>query len=837
MRSDISLFSLNANLKQKDSIVIPKGAYLNNKNLTSLVIPKCVEVIEADAFAGSSLVQVSFEKDSHLREIHAHAFANCLSLKDVNFDSSLKSLFPLDIVTTKKTHINRRKNFWWSPPKESQFIEIGPHAFAGCTSLQKIIIPASVGHIGKEAFAKCGLKEVGFLSRHTLPFLAPGAFRDCIHLSCLRVFDSVCNSLIAWKENNLAFLPNPFIGCTSLFQRCMQINLCASPSSQELNSHSRRESASESNSSHFLHDLQDIFLPTRHLKIIPDLIRDKSSNLDTISNNRWATSLVIPASLFTLRQMTSSFPNVRDLITFRASNLKSISSETFRAHRKITTLFLPSSLLIISRYGFANCTLRQIQFEKHPQLEIIDESSFAGVPKNDSFDQNSFSLKTIIIPQNVRVIGRSAFSWSGLTSICFAPTGKLQVIRDQAFFQCSNLTMIQIPLSVTCVHYGAFFGSNIKHIIFESNSQLISIGSDAFRQCKNLTSIAIPSTVKRIGNRAFAQSALNMIQFESNSSLQILEDAVFEECMSLFEVHFPDSLSSIGSGTFFRSAIQSVIFPNTSCFGLIPNRMFSSCRNLKEIHIPDSVEVIGTSAFAYSTLETILFTPSSKLILIRDNAFLECDKMGSIQLPSSVLTIGAHAFRDSTISSITFLDQYSQFFWDGTTVRDMESNVREDNQMNYRSANAMLQTIGKGCFLGCFQLLSIHLHPSIREIGASAFSQTGLETIEFESGTILKTIEEEVFSDCPQFTSITIPASVISIQSQAFARSAISRVNFDPQTQIQHIHGLAFEGCPLLEVPTEFDLLTKRRKYEKPFSQPNYPEQPSLLVGHDDNNR
>ena len=68
--------------------------------------------------------------------------------------------------------------------------------------------------------------------------------------------------------------------------------------------------------------------------------------------------------------------------------------------------------------------------------------------------QNCTSLTSVIIPENVELIGNGAFSRSGLTSINIP--NSVKEIGAHAFLRCPNLTRVNIGNGVTSILTQAF---------------------------------------------------------------------------------------------------------------------------------------------------------------------------------------------------------------------------------------------------------------------------------------------------------------------------------------------------------------------------------------------
>ena len=99
-----------------------KKLYLNNEELTELVIPEGITEIKNKAFYGCSSL-ISIKLPASVTSIGSDAFRNCSSLISIDIPNSVSS--------------------------------IGEQAFYFCSSLTSIKLPASVTSIGSDAFSGC----------------------------------------------------------------------------------------------------------------------------------------------------------------------------------------------------------------------------------------------------------------------------------------------------------------------------------------------------------------------------------------------------------------------------------------------------------------------------------------------------------------------------------------------------------------------------------------------------------------------------------------------------------------------------------------------------------
>ena len=138
---------------------INEAAFLNNKDITSVVIPASVYRIGKDAFSGcKSMESLKFGMNASLRVIGESAF--------------------------KRTAITSLKL-----PAKLETIEAG--AFNDCGSLARVDFPGSLTKIGNEAFYGCALTEIEFPRR--VAVIGNKAFFNCKSMQTATVFNGDCS--------------------------------------------------------------------------------------------------------------------------------------------------------------------------------------------------------------------------------------------------------------------------------------------------------------------------------------------------------------------------------------------------------------------------------------------------------------------------------------------------------------------------------------------------------------------------------------------------------------------------------------------------------------------
>lgn len=204
----------------------------------------------------------------------------------------------------------------------------------------------------------------------------------------------------------------------------------------------------------------------------------------------------------------------------------------------------------------------------------------------------------------------------------------LTAIGDSSMYKCQGLKSIVIPDSVKYIGKYAFsLNQNLTNV--HLSSSLTNIDDLAFYLCQNLQSITITNSVKRIGNLAFGGCGLKNIELPN--SVNVLGDGAFASCTALCSVTLPESISQFGAGVFGSSGLKYITIPNS--IDSIPEGTFSGCHDLDSVTIPKNIRYVGNSAFRdCSSLTTISLPDSVKYI--GDYAFCGCVGMSAFNVRS-----------------------------------------------------------------------------------------------------------------------------------------------------------------------------------------------------------
>ncbi|MCR4645943.1 MAG: leucine-rich repeat protein [Oscillospiraceae bacterium] len=202
----------------------------------------------------------------------------------------------------------------------------------------------------------------------------------------------------------------------------------------------------------------------------------------------------------------------------------------------------------------------------------------------------------------------------------------------------------------------------IRHVVLEEG--LTCVADNAFADCTNLTLVELPDSLETIGDSAF-EGCTSLTRIDLPDNLTEIEWEAFRNCTSLKAVSFPESLTDIGSGAFqycsnlenvtFSGGLTSVgiqIFEETPWleeqlgkhdFVIVDGILIDASLKEGDIIIPEGVKIIGTNAFHSCDDLTSVKLPDS-LTEIGGGAFQFCESLTSITIPDGVTWIGNNAF-------------------------------------------------------------------------------------------------------------------------------------------------------------------------------------------------
>jgi len=578
---------------------------------------------------------------SGITTLGAGAFKNCVSLKSCD-TANLKpedQTFDLSVTSLSK---------------------IDAEVFSGCENLTgKLILPAGVTEVGKEAFKECkGLTQLDFSSASFLTKIDDNAFNGCVSLAGNLDLTGTALTTIG---------ASAFKGCDGL---------------------------------------------TGELKL--------ATTLETIGNSafeggKFGSGKDVTATLdFSgLSALTtigdSAFKDCKslegDLDLSSLSSLETIGAGAFMGCDGLTgKLNLAASLKTIGdsafeggKFGSGKDVVTNLSFAGMNALETIGNSAFKGCGSvSGSLDLSNLT--------NLKTIGAEAFTGCGkLDDLHLTGLSALETIGDSAFAGCKDLSgdvLLSASTKLTSIGANAFKGcGKLDALDLSGLSSLKSIGDSAFEGCAALLSSSMNFSASKdlgtIGANAFKgcegiNGPLTIYQLTDNDvkngkikGLTSIGDSAFENChltgnleltgavnlerigdFAFYvdspdngqfdgELKLPDSLTYIGEKAFYENGFggKDVALKLPASLKEIGEYAFKSQEVAREngygfskldVSAATSLETIGKGAFLHCVFEGELdLSGASNLGTIGDSAFNGCDKLTKVVLPGSLGNTGS----------------------------------------------------------------------------------------------------------------------------------------------------------------------------------------------------
>lgn len=688
--------------------VIGEDAFLDNDNITTIIIPKTVSQISEMAFRNcTALEYVYFISEeaktpaiADLSIIMRYAFDGCTALKKVDLSNC-------------KT------------------ITLDMYVFSGCTSLKEVVMMHKIGTMGDYAFSNCrSLTSADITGLHTA---GTGVFNNCTALKEVktafftdmgdRMFAN-CRGLEEIVVNTSNVSDNAFSGCTLLKKVTFGGTLEAGRS-LEVRIGSRAFFGCGL--------LEEVSLNGQKLVSIGDRAFENCVSLAEfeISNDGvvFGESVFVGTNCVLKMPAADGYERTADGAVYKGTTL-------VFAPKTITADFaVREGTKEIGAYAFSDCTFAD------------------GVPE------------LIVIPASVKKIGEGAFAHLAATSIVLSEN--ITEIPDYAFYD-TTITSVTIPAKVRILGESAFQGSmSLASVIFESGSALEEIGTNAFYDCNALTQITLPDGAAVMGSYVFG--GCYRLERVTLPSLTSLGASTFYGCIALSEVSFGANATATGTNTFFvgykGTDTDGNYVPQTNVLtsvtlgdkmSVLGSGVFAQCAQLVNVNLKN-ITVIGDNAFAgCSSLQTV--TGLDKVTYIGDAAFADCSNLSRLDL-TSALYIGNSAFyitdsgRSYTVVNVPAAVSIGNSAFAGGS----EATI---------ALPASLEYVGSGAFSNSSRLTSI----TVAGGNANYFSEDGVLYRNIIDGKTGKTqYELTAYPSARTAETYTIKEGTVSILANAFA--------------------------------------------------------------------
>ena len=567
-------------------------AFYERKNITSIVIPEGVKYIGENAFCEcTGLTSVTLPNS--IKKIGKDAFVNCTNLIDVNYTGNASEWGSTEFVSAASNPMSYAKNLCFNGValKDKVVFEegtetINAYAFAECTNITSVTIPASVTSIGAYAFYNCtNLKDVyyngdiaGWCSIDVVSSGAPLAYAKNLYIGGSLITGNIvipegvteiaayafcgCSGItgVRFPESLVTIGAGAFKNCTSLNNVTIPVNVADIDSLAFYGCTSLDNVTWNAADAYGVGNLNDNI---KTLTVGPDV-------------------KVLPSAILNTT-ITTLYYNAKNCNTDRkfvyCSNLSEVhigeSVERF------------GSLALYGTPFYNN--------EKNWTTIKTDGGTMKALIVDNCIIAAESASGNVVIPEGIRLIAGTAFAYCRMENIEFPES--LRFICDQAFNQCINIEKVEIPKNVEYIGYLAFYSlRSAKSYNVDEENEWYSSDSYGVLFNKDKTELIqyplgnkretyrVPNTVTKILDYAF-------------SGPSIADDKMGQEPSGyLVTVYIADSVEDIGYRCFyFTDTLINLNIGTNSNLKTIGKEAFLNCYKLSEkyLHIPEGVTEIG----------------------------------------------------------------------------------------------------------------------------------------------------------------------------------------------------------------------------------------------------
>jgi len=379
------------------------------------------------------------------------------------------------------------------------------------------------------------------------------------------------------------------------------------------------------------------FLPIEEVVVHPNnkllcslngvLYNKDLSNLIYYPKNKNAEGFTTPDSVITIK--SGACAGVKNLRYFTATkNVTTLEKGCFtNASVENVDLSACHRLYIISSLCFTLCRSLKTVLLPH-NLKAI---------KKLAFDVST--ITELELPDSIEKLGRNALSRNSLQKIKLPKN--LEVLGDRVFAGCKELVSIDLSMAVK-IHKKSFSEcSNLREFLCDDENEVFATVNGILYDKRSGTLLKCPNANEFDNGKLVIPDGVKVI------------DLAFDCCNNLTEVYIPDSVETMKRGAIFHCERLKKVYIGNGCSSI---DLFDYCPNIESIEIDkDNPYFISLDGVVFSKdMKRLIYFPRNKSIAsytvpvgvedIGKEAFKECNNIREIILPHTVKTISYSAF-------------------------------------------------------------------------------------------------------------------------------------------------------------------------------------------------
>jgi len=712
--------------------------------------------------------------------------------------------------------------------KNLPVVSIAKEAFKDAIGLTSISIPASVKHIGNDAFSGCSsLAKANFSSVKDL---------------CGITFDNIYANPL-YKSHNL-YVNNSKVTKLEVPNDVEEIEDFAFAGAGESITEIKLHSGVTKIGRDAFKDCKGYSLYYHDLNHILSIDYGEEGNPMANASNVYVSNGSLNNGVITIDKDVkfSAFKGAKWLKKVTFSGKVNIGKSAFWGCGELTTVEFSESMESIGDWAFQWCSnIENIVIPNSPNL-VIESSVFENCSKLKKatieaplsklpFGMFKYctSLSEVILTAATIEIGESVFE--GCTSLQSLPLDGIKIIGKNAFLSCSGIEALEIPATLESINSGAFSNcANLTDLTILERENTLDIEENGFspvkkdapRSDKSLNIYSNATTAPNANANAFVGYS-NIQLFYSGTGATGYDAAPW----SGFN---PTSFSKY-TITYFIDGVQHR-GPLSEQVGKPTPKVDDPTKTGWDFggwheDIPALMPNEDLEIHGYFTTERPIGGVKYFLISDKKEAIvIGCDNPTNVVISSSisvedndykVVSIEARAFKDATtlksidLSNATNLTSIGNaafagcsalesVAWSPAITEIADSMFCDCVKLSTFNIPENITSLGQYAFKNT-GITKLSLPKSIKTMGKDAFSWCGeLTEVEFMEGMDLPTLPRETFWKCSKLESFKLPTSTTIIDEKAFMDCTNLRILV--LDNIQTINSEAFSSCSNLKVIT-----------------------------------
>lgn len=404
------------------------------------------------------------------------------------------------------------------------------------------------------------------------------------------------------------------------------------------------------------------------------------------------------------------------LTSIQISNRIELGNEVYKNCQNVTSI--ESNASVYGEDVFVGC-----QAVTDLTINFIGADSENPKTLDYLFGTIPTTLKTITVTNAATFAENTFANLSGVTSIELPTNRYAKTLPEGLFAESNQLTKITIPF----VGQQTYDETNPLADYNYSLAYLFDVADNSLLPTSLKEVVLHPTTT--IENVKYGQSVIRPINFSNsaslttltlNSGVETIEASAFDGCSALENITLSSSLTRIGKDAFKET------------------KYYTDAAQTKDTLIVLDSWAIGFEASGENHDVQI---NNSVVSAVSDELFKDNPYITSVRL-SNVKTLGNEVFKGATnlksVDMNLLTDVPASTFEDCTSLQEVNlpriTNVGARAFANNTSLTSMnlsrVTSIAESAFEGCTQLETITISRNLNEVGANAFLNTALSSVE-----------------------------------------------------------------------------------------------------------